>query len=394
MKYRKLLALMLGIFLILSSFTGCKKEAAEESQETSTQESTVSNTSQGTLEASGSQNSSETSSASNESTSESSEESSKEPEPAGPVLISDPNMNPLTGEILDHVVSNKRPVAFTIDNHPFAIPAVGVGEADIIFEGIIEGGATRMLAIFQELPDDIVIGGSRSLRHSFIDFAACFDAIIAHCGCSNLAQDALARRGYDDIDALLNGGHLFYRDPWRLANLEYVHSLVTTGEAINDYLENDAPFRTEHEGYTCNMTFTETPVVVGGNLMTDIDIFFGDYVHAIFTFDPLTNDYTFKENDVTYYDYATGEAVRFKNLVVIRTDVWVCDGVHQDMALTGEGDGYFMVNGAMAPIKWTRETEDSQFVLTYEDGSPVIVGVGTTYIAVVNEYGGVSAYEE
>ena len=176
--------------------------------------------------------------------------------------------------------------------------------------------------------------------------------------------------------------------------MDYVHSLVTTGSAINNYLDNEASCRTEHDGYICNMTFSDMPVVVGGSLLTNVDIFFGDYVHSYFTFDPITNDYTFEEYDIPYTDSATGDPVRFKNLVVIRTDVWVCDGVHMDMTLTGEGDGYFMVNGAMAPIKWTRETEDSQFVFTYEDGSPVIFGVGTTFIAVVNEYGGVSAFEE
>ena len=62
---------------------------------------------------------------------------------------------------------------------------------------------------------------------------------------------------------------------------------------------------------------------------------------------------------------------------------------HMGDNLTGEGEGYFAVNGVLAPITWSREDENSPFVYTYSDGSPVICGVGKTYIAVVDTPGGV-----
>ena len=306
-------------------------------------------------------------------------------------FIHDPNMNPLAGEILDHPVANKRPVAFSINNHPDAVPAVGIGSADIIFEAIVEGGATRMMAIFQEVPDnDTPIGSIRSLRHSYIDFAVSYDGIIVHCGGSDRALNTIASEDYADIDAIGWAGGIFYRDPWRDANMGYVHSLVVTGAELNKFLANDAPYRVEHEAdYSCNMLFSENPVVSGGEVMTTVDVFFGDYRHSIFTFDAETNDYTMEEYGETYIDYDTDEPIHFKNLVIIRTDVWEFDGVHQDMTLTGKGEGYFAVNGVLAPITWSREDENSPFVYTYSDGSPVIFGVGKTYIAVVDTPGGV-----
>ena len=379
---KQLLILMTVFALALTLFTGCKKEAAEESSAIviEAEESTV-------------VKKEESSQAPQESSQATVQESSKE-ESSAPEkkdgLINDPNMNPLTGEILDHPVADKRPVCFTINNHPDAVPAVGISHADIIYEGIIEGGATRMLAVFQELPDDIVIGSIRSLRHNYIEFAACYDAIIGHCGCSERASDMLSQYDYDDIDAISYEGSLYYRDGWRDANMGYVHSLVTTGEAINDYLAEE-PFRTKHNSdYKCNMSFSENPVVSGGELMTTVDVFFGEYRHTIFTFDAATNDYTAEEYDEPYIDYETSEPVRFKNLLVIKADVWEFDGVHQDMALTGEGEGYFCVNGVAAPIKWTRDSFLGQFTFTYADGTPVVFGVGTTYIGVVNLDGGIS----
>lgn len=325
------------------------------------------------------------------------EESSKveepKPEPEKKAsLMDNPNLNPLTGEIEDHVVKNKRPIAFMINNIWVAVPQVGVSEADIIIEAIVEGGITRLMCIYQEIPDDIVIGSVRSLRHNYIDFAAGYDAIIAHCGGSNLANDAMARRGYDDIEAISWAGYLFYRDPWREENMGYEHSLMTTGEAINNYLENECGDRTEHEeGFDTGMVFSENPTVVGGEIKTDIEVDFGKGKTTYFTFDAATNDYTAMEYGEPYIDDATDEKVHFKNIVVIRTDVWVCDDAgHQDMDLIGSGEGWFMVNGVMAEITWSRTDEDAPFVYTFADGTPVEFGVGRTYIGVVALSGGVN----
>lgn len=379
--------ILITLSLMVVAMAGCKKKSAEEPIETIIEE--VSQESSADKESSAPpEESSESSSQ------ESSQEASVKEESENPILentIHDPNMNPLTGEIEDHEVANKRPLAFSINNHPDAVPAVGISDADIIFEAIVEGGATRMMAIFQEVPNnDTPIGSIRSLRHNYIDFAIGYDAIIVHCGGTDRAANVLQSRGVPDIEAISWAGGLFYRDPWRDANMGYVHSLVTTGEVINDFLENDASFRTEHEeDYRCNMLFSNEPLVVNGEVMTEMDVFFGDYRHSYFTFDAEENDYTMEEYDQTYIDYATDEPIHFKNVVVIRTDVWEFDGVHQDMALTGEGEGYFAVNGVCAPIKWSRADDYSQFIFTYPDGTPVVFGVGKTYIAVVDLEGGI-----
>ena len=50
--------------------------------------------------------------------------------------------------------------------------------------------------------------------------------------------------------------------------------------------------------------------------------------------------------------------------------------------LIGSGDGYFAVNGKIVKIKWTREDVKKPFVYTYEDGTPVTLGVGKSYVAI------------
>lgn len=376
-------ALLLAMILVLTCLSGCKKKS-EDNQATEIVEK---------INVVEDLSTPESSAATEESKQESSkqEESSKADTPKPADGSFDATINPLTGEKTDHEIAYKRPVAFMINNIPVAVPQVGVSEADIIFEAIVEGGMTRMMGIYQELPDDLVIGSIRSLRHNYIDFAAGYDAIIAHCGGSNLAFDALERRGYNDIEALSWAGGLFYRDSWREANMGYEHSLMTTGASINGFLNNDCTYRTTHEDdYRCNMVFSDDPKVSGGDVKNDVDVDFGTGKHMYFTYDAESNDYLAEEYGSPYIDNGTGERVHFKNVVVIRTDVWVCDdGGHQDMTLTGSGEGWFCVNGVYAPITWSRSDENAQFVYTYKDGTPVTFGVGTTYIAVIRSDGGV-----
>ncbi|MBQ1368993.1 MAG: DUF3048 domain-containing protein, partial [Firmicutes bacterium] len=370
--FRSILLLILGLSLLMTLLGGCKKEeeqTTEVVQESITKETVVEPIGPSQQDS----KKEESSKSQKEVSSQVSEEEAKQNS------NQNPNINPLTGELEDHPVASKRPVAFMINNIWISVPQVGVSEADIIFEALVEGGITRMMCVYQEIPDDIVIGSVRSLRHSYIDLAAAYDAIIAHCGGSNLADNVLARRGYDDIEAISWAGDLFYRDPWRTDNMGYEHSLMTTGKAINGFLA-DAPFHTEHEAdYQCSMVFSEDPKVSGGDVKTNVDVDFGSDKHTYFTFHAETNDYTAVEYDEPYIDDATDEEVLFKNIVVIITDVWVCDDAgHQDMTLTGSGEGWFCVNGVAAPITWSRTDEDAQFVYTYLDGTPVTFGVGRT----------------
>ncbi|MBO6157731.1 MAG: DUF3048 domain-containing protein [Firmicutes bacterium] len=381
-KHLSITALLLAMVLVITCLGGCKKKEEEQATEITEKINVVEDVS-----------TPESSAVEEESKEESSkqEESSKPEEPKQELAALDLYVNPLTGEKTDHEIANNRPVAFMINNISVAVPQVGVGSADIIFEAIVEGGMTRMMGFYQEIPDDLVIGSIRSLRHSYIDFAAGYDAIIAHCGGSNLAFDALERRGYNDIEAISWAGGLFYRDSWREENMGYEHSLMTTGSAINGFLQNDAPYRITHEDdYRCNMVFSEDPQVSGGEVKTEVDVDFGTGKSMYFYYDAETNDYVAEEYGMAYIDDGTGERVHFKNIVAIRTDVWVCDeGGHQDMTLTGSGEGWFCVNGVYAPIIWSRTDEDAQFEYTYLDGTPVTFGIGPTYIGVIRSDGGV-----
>ena len=65
---------------------------------------------------------------------------------------------------------NDRPIAVMIDNHSDAWPQAGLQDAYMVYEIIVEGGETRLMALFKGADVD-KIGPVRSARHYFIDYA-------------------------------------------------------------------------------------------------------------------------------------------------------------------------------------------------------------------------------
>ena len=70
----------------------------------------------------------------------------------------------LTGEWVDPAVNEQRPVAVMINNIGEAMPQSGIGQADVIYEMIVEGGITRLMAVFSDYSGLEKIGPVRSAR--------------------------------------------------------------------------------------------------------------------------------------------------------------------------------------------------------------------------------------
>ena len=51
--------------------------------------------------------------------------------------------------------------------------------------------------------------------------------------------------------------------------------------------------------------------------------------------------------------------------------------------VVGSGKGYFACNGQIIPILWSRTSEYDNYVYTLEDGTPLTLGVGKTYVALL-----------
>lgn len=153
----------------------------------------------------------------------------EEPSTQPPAVNTEPSseelnniINPLTGERgFSEAAVGKRPVAFMINNAPAARPQWGLCTPDIVFEGLVEGGATRMMWVYadaEKIPEKI--GSMRSARHDFLEIAESLDAVFVHWGGSTYAYDAMKERNPAHIDGIYIGSYS-HRDNTRNTPIEH-----------------------------------------------------------------------------------------------------------------------------------------------------------------------------
>ena len=122
---------------------------------------------------------------------------------------------------------DERPIAVMIDNHKAALPQGGLNNAYMVYEIIVEGGESRLMALFkgQNLEK---IGPVRSSRHYFLDYALENDAIYVHYGWSPQAQYDISNLGVNNINGISESESSF----WRVKDKRAPHNVATSTAKI------------------------------------------------------------------------------------------------------------------------------------------------------------------
>ncbi len=300
------------------------------------------------------------------------------------------NPDPLTGlEMAEDASADDRPVAVMINNIKQALPQYGTSAADILFEVVAEGGITRLVAIYQDPTAAGTIGSVRSTRKYYLDIAGGYDAILFHAGGSEEAYSLIRSRKQASVDNVRGGGNpgdTFYLDADRRRNNGYEHSTMTTGERIDAYLERTS-LRTEHpEGYKFEQTFDEDRK--GSGEATDYArVFFSSYKQAILEYDSEKQAYLVSQYGAPHVDEDTGEQLAFENVLVLYASVSAIPGDKAGRMTVklenASGGGTLLAGGAREKISWSKGAWDEPFKFEDEDGEPLTLRTGHTYICVV-----------
>lgn len=314
------------------------------------------------------------------------EESTTAPTQEATTAPTEPSVlrNPLTGEILDEPQTS-RIFACSINNVPAAMPMHGVGQADIFFEMFVNDYCTRGLALFSDISAVEAVGSLRSLRYNFTDLCQTYDAIVLHVSGSNQVLKDLAASGVPNLSAENDGGNYSFRDQSRInAGYAWEHCLFARGQAARDYAESRGirVTREEHADYGLRFTQDGTPAqgedagTVTINLIHD-----GVKKQNLMRYDREKGGYLFHQFGQLMIDGASQEPIIFENVIVMFCTV-ENESVYHIADLIGSGEGYFACGGKIIPIRWTHEAMDKPIVFTLADGTPLELGVGSSYIAI------------
>lgn len=295
--------------------------------------------------------------------------------------------SPLTGETLEKPLTD-RLFAVSVNNIKAAMPQHGISHADVYCEMLAEGNITRCLGIFSDIASVEKLGSIRSGRIYTLSLAQMFDAILVRAGGSAEADRAIAQTHWDDLNGITGiAGPAFYRDSQRRSSgYALEHTLFTGGPALIEKAKELGYPLTKEEPYDFGLRFA-SDAAPGGETASRITLAFGSGKNAKTTtmnFDAEAGKYLASQYGENWIDGNTGETLAFENILVLETVTYIqSDGLHRTMELVSSGKGHFACDGRIVPIFWSREAESAPYVFTLENGAPVTLGIGKTYLGIV-----------
>lgn len=283
--------------------------------------------------------------------------------------------------------SNERPIAYMIDNNRNAQPQSSINKAFVVYEIIVEGNETRLMAIFKGL-DEATVGPIRSARHYFLDYAAEYDAIYAHLGLSPKADDDMKMYGTNNINgqiydtgAARNNVSIY----WRSSERKAPHNAYTSIETIKRILPNLGYKDTTTKGTPLNYSVEEITLDSEDAIVaTDVEIPYGGGHLVNYKYDEETGRYTRYSKGRKQSDYESKEDATTKNLIITfakNTDLPDTENKgRQDVHTTGTLDGYYVTNGKAIKIQCVKETRQSQTKYLDLEGNEIKINDGNTWI--------------
>lgn len=292
-------------------------------------------------------------------------------------------LNPLTGELtLEEDAVGKKPVAFTVNNVKVAQKVQsGLSKADVVFETEVEGGITRLLAVFADPTGVEKIGTIRSLRVPFAEIACGMGAILFYHGIDyTYCKPYLAtlKFPYTQVDAKTYG----YREKNGLAT---EHTLFTSGDRVDKAIGDKKLNDEGTEDTWLNFSSSDKKTAAGETSVNKVTMKFSNTETTHFNYDAETGKYARADkngNDFIDDHYDCKEL--FANVFVLKTSITnYPDGYHRKVALS-EGSGYYISAGGATEIKWSKGDAYDNFKFTAADGSELTVNQGNSYVCIVN----------
>ena len=278
---------------------------------------------------------------------------------------------------------DERPIAVMIDNHTGAWPQANLNKAYLVYEIIVEGGETRLMALFknQELEE---IGPVRSSRHYFLDYALENDAIYVHYGWSPQAKSDISKYSVDNINGIYESSTSF----WRVSDKYAPHNAVTSTEKIMSIAKRK-DYRTTTTQDTVLNYVVEEVNLEDGEIANTVTIPYS-YANTVkYEYDADKKEYVRYSRGEKQVDWDTEKTVTTKNIIIEKAENWTLDDGsgkgRQTIDNIKELEGYYITNGKAIEITCNKTSRNGQTVYKDLDGNEINVNDGKTFIQICPE---------
>jgi hypothetical protein len=281
---------------------------------------------------------------------------------------------PLTGLPDPTSVSLTRPaLTVKIENTPEALPQWGISEADVVYEEIVNGGITRLAAIFNSHAPTKV-GPVRSVRPTDTQVVWPIGGIFAFSGGAPYAIDSIETAPVKLIDEDAAGAAMF-RDP----DLEAPHNLFASAPALFAFKGIPTP-------PPALFSYRAASAKPLGAPVTSFVVPFPSIYPVTWTWDSATNSWDrtlFGQADVT----GTGQRESPKNVIVMYVNYVNGIGTENSYAnLQGSGTAMVFSGGKEIVGTWSRGSSKADIIqyLT-PSGATIRLTPGQTWVELLND---------
>ena len=311
----------------------------------------------------------------------------------------------LTG---DERSTNSRPVAVMVNNiansqRQNARPQRGIGSADLLIEAKVEGGITRLCAVFRDADTIPEVGPLRSGRDQFLQLLMPHQALYYHDGESIFCTQFINVYDYSGLNI---GGKSYFNTPVhphvahrdnRGRNVAYEHTEFTSGKEIKQAAGN-ADIGLTYANETPFFHFADYRTAASNDLpgapaAKTISITHSESYRTRLTYNSWGRSYKLEmynrskkayENTV---DELTGKQLTFDNVVICFADIAAYAGDSHDVQsvnYVAGGQAYLFTRGGVQVGRWEKPHPTHPLKLYTETGEEMTLNRGKTYLALVD----------
>jgi len=289
--------------------------------------------------------------------------------PAGPPC-------PLTGVPTAKQVPSRPALAIKIDNFPQARPQSGLDKADVVFEEPVEGGITRLVAVFQCQSPDLAgpIRSARAVDLQILDELS--HPVFLHVG------------GINPVIGMLRGGDLTDE------NLFYIGSVTQHPPGryapYDTYVSGSGAWSLDASDTTPPAAiFTYSNVTPQGTAVTGVHIPFAPTNDVHWAWDAPSGRWLLSWGSSPAM-VANGGQVAATNIVIQTVHVtygpWLendVGGLEVQSQMVGSGPVTVLRNGIAVAGTWQRASITSPTNLVSAAGTPIALAPGPTWVEIV-----------
>lgn len=277
--------------------------------------------------------------------------------------------------------ANKVPACVMIENAAFSgvRPQSGLSSASVVYEVIVEGGITRLMAVFAGEQADPV-GPVRSARDTYLEFASEYNCAYVHAGGSYTAVTALPRLGMRYIDALREA-KWFWRDSTKYSP----HNLFTNTNNLYEAITQGHSW-TQEPTYE-SWKFVTDEKIPFGETVKEVNVRFGGSYDVTYTYNSDGKHYDRLNGGQAHADANTGKQLTVRNIIVQHVPVgdFIEGKGRVNFGVTGEGVVEIFRNGVVTKGTWKKTDRLDRTRFYDESGEQIALVRGNSWVEIVPE---------